>query len=321
MDLWKYRHPNDIPIIDQNTYESYTEHAMESAVIRIHNHRDSIDEVKSARYWNLATSWSAHPIGHPLPGCYCNSFAIEPFLDQPTGSLNASMIDSITIQMKIRNPPSESRVVNTDFNVNPYINRKRIMTIKVPVIGNLTGNTTEYPVNPLTSISDTNDTLVETFTVDTNATTLLQTETNLIVTFLNDDELNTLADYVPQSNLTISVPFGNYTYDVVAQEPSVSTPNSITWLAMMDDVLLSNFEYFSESRFDYPQLIEKGSILENKDPVEIYNDACIRRADCMDTTETKKTAAPQWTYSVTALFHRWNVIRLENGMVHKVFAN
>jgi len=81
MDVWKYRHPNDIPIIDQSNYRSYTEHAMETAVVRIHNHRDSSDELKTAQYWNLATSWNAHPDGHPLPGCYCNSFALEPFLD------------------------------------------------------------------------------------------------------------------------------------------------------------------------------------------------------------------------------------------------
>jgi len=61
--------------------------------------------------------------------------------------------------------------------------------------------------------------------------------------------------------------------------------------------------------------------LENKDPVDIYNDAAIRRAEVMDTTETRSESAAQWGYTITALFHRWNVIRLENGMAHKVFAN
>lgn len=79
--MWKYRHPNDIPIIDRNNYLNYMEHAMETATVRVHNHRDSLDEEKPAEYWNLGTSWNAHPNGYPLPGCYCNSFALDPFLD------------------------------------------------------------------------------------------------------------------------------------------------------------------------------------------------------------------------------------------------
>jgi hypothetical protein len=51
---------------------------------------------------------------------------------------------------------------------------------------------------------------------------------------------------------------------------------------MMDDVIITNFEYFKESNLDYPQLIEKGELTENKDPMEIYNDAAIRRAEVMD---------------------------------------
>lgn len=325
MDLWKYRHPNDIPIIDRTNYLNYMEHPMETAVVRVHNHRDSSDEVKSADYWNLATAWNFHPNGFPLPGCYCNSFALEPFAEHPTGSLNASMIDSITIRIKVRQPAIESRVVNTTVNVNPFINRRKVMSIVVPEgsTGSLLGNTTETPLNPLTSLSNLEDSIIESFTVDTNATVALQYETDNIIAFLQANVVATLDDYTPQANLTIDIPFGNYNYSVVAQTPTVgnSDVNSITWFTMMDDVVISNFEYFKEDRLDYPQLIEKADLLENKDPVEIYNDAAIRRADIMEEIPERLTAASQWGYTIGAIFHRWNVIRVENGMPHKVFAN
>ena len=93
---------------------------METAAVRIHNHRDGVEEEKSADYWNLATSWNFHKEGYPLPGLYCNSFALEPFSDYPTGSLNASMIESITLRLVLRSPPSIGRVNTTTYNINPY---------------------------------------------------------------------------------------------------------------------------------------------------------------------------------------------------------
>jgi hypothetical protein len=294
MDLWKYRHPNDIPIIERTNYQSYREHPMESAVVLVHNHRDSTDEVKSAEYWNLATSWNFHPKGFPLPGCYCNSFALEPFADYPTGSLNASMVDSITIRLKVKAPVAESWVTDSHLNINPFINRRKIMTVSVPVnsTGNLTATTIETPLNPLTSLPNVDDSITETFTIDTNATIDLQYRTDNLVAFFQADANVTLDDYVPQTNLTVDIPHGNYSYGVMAQEPTGlnSEVNSVTWTTSMDDVIISNFEYYTENRLDYPQLIEKADLLENKDPVEIYNDAAIRRADTMETLPERDTS-------------------------------
>ena len=326
MNIWKYRHPNDIPIITRSNYSSYLEHAMEKASIRIHNHRDGVEEEKSADYWNLATSWNFHPDGSPLPGLYCNSFALEPFADRPTGSLNTSMIDSITLKITVRDPPFESLVSDTSYNVNPFINERRSMRVIVEeneTATNITGQTIRVPINPLTSVSDTSAANISNFTVDTNVSTFMKDVTDNLCNFFQTNLTTVLTDYVPQSNLQVNIPYGHYLYNVTAQEPTVENQNvtSIVWEAMMDDVIITNFEYYKESNLDYPQLIEKGEMTENKDPMEIYNDAAIRRAEIMDQQETRNTAAQQWTYSIGAIFHRWNVIRVENGMAHKVFAN
>jgi len=84
------------------------------------------------------------------------------------------MIDAITLRMKIRDPPMERRVLNTDFNINPFVNRRRLMTLTVTLgdVGNLTGTTTEYPINPLTSLRDQEGTIVDSFMV--SADTSLQ---------------------------------------------------------------------------------------------------------------------------------------------------
>ena len=324
MDLWKYRHPNDIPIIDRNNYQNYTEHAMTTATIQIHNHRDGADEQKSAEYWNYATSWNFHPKGFPIPGLFCNSFAIEPFKDSPTGSLNASMVESITIKLNIRTPKEEYSISNTSINVNPYINRRKTMNITVAnaSVGVLQGSTIEIPINPLTALNDVESNITNSFTVESNATVLLQQRTNDIIQYLLNNPGNSLSDYSPQSNLTISVPFGHYSYNVIAEEPTdTTTISSIKWNGLMDDVLISNFEFYKEDRLDFPQLIETGNILETKDPVEIFNDAAIRRSEVMDSVETRNTTPKQKQYNIGALFHRWNVIRIENGMAAKVFAN
>lgn len=326
IDVWKYRHPNDIPVIDQSNYVSYLEHAMEKATVRIHNHRDGQEEEKSAEYWNAVSAWNFHPDGFPVPGLYCNSFALEPFTDAPTGSLNASMVESITLKMHIRDPPNETRVTDTSYDVNPVINRRKIMEIEVMenVTGNLTGNTTEYPLNPLTALPDRSNEITGTFTVDSNTSVLLQDRTNDIIQFLQGNLIATINDYTPQSNLSANITYGHYTYPVQVQEPTEANNTnitSLTWNGLMDDVVISNYEYFKENRLDYPQLIETGNVLETKDPVEIYNDAAVRRADSMDATEQKSSAAQQWSYDINVIFHRWNVIRIQNGMAHKVFAN
>lgn len=323
LSVWKYRHPNDIPVIDRLNYRNYLEHTMESAVIRVHNHRDSTDEEKTADYWNLATAWSFHPRGTPLPATYCNSFALDPFADYPTGSLNASMIDSITIVMKVRPPPEERRITDHSYQVNPFINRRKIMSIVVPQgsSGNLTGNTIEYPLHPLTSLPTLTSSITDTFTISSNTSVSLATRTDTFVAFLQANSSATLSDYVPQEDISMEVEFGNYSYTVTAQEPTNNSIQSITWEGMVDDVVISNFEYFQESRLDYPQLVEKGNLLEHKDPIEIFNDAAVRRGDTIDATEIRGPPTAQWGYTTTALFHRWNIIRVENGLANRVFAN
>lgn len=329
IDLWKYTHPNDIPIITRNNYEAYQEHAMETAAVRIHNHRDGVEEEKSADYWNLATSWNFHKEGYPLPGLYCNSFALEPFADYPTGSLNASMIDSITLRIRVRAPPTIASVIDSEYNVNPYLNERRTMQLTVQTNTNpaldLQGSVVTQPLNPLTATSSDANTNTTTFTLS-NSDSLTQTikdVTSSLCGYFQADLNAVLEDYTDQANLTQAIPYGNYTYQVQAQAPVV--PNnevtSITWKGLMDDVVMSNFEYFKESKEDYPQMMETANITDNKDPLEVFNDAAIRRASIMDATETTGTASQQWSYRIYSIFHRWNVLRIENGMAHKVFAN